>query len=299
MTTKSSTEYIGQNLEGQTFNGQPLKGLTFKQCDLRSTNFTNANLEKAVFTECVFGISPFKRALLFIISILLSFGSGYIAMLSGTTLQSLLRSPDEYLKIAGYIIAGICIITIGTAIKMGLTKASLRIFIILLSIVIAFGLCASITNAGAAGVGAMYGIVVLLLLLVMFVVGSCGRAVAGTLGSTIIFIVVAMGGGMFGKSLGGGIGTVIMAISSAIISKKAIGSKENSLLKSIALYMSTMFGTSFKGANLSGVTFSNSKIKNTNFEHAKMDGIILENTEEAFCYYGKGETFPVKTDNGL
>lgn len=46
----------------------------------------------------------------------------------------------------------------------------------------------------------------------MCIVGTIARATANSL-SLIIFIVVGLAGGMYGRSVGGGVGTVIMAIS--------------------------------------------------------------------------------------
>jgi hypothetical protein len=55
----------------------------------------------------------------------------------------------------------------------------------------------------------------------MFIVGTIARAAARTL-SNILFMIVALSGGMFGKSVGGGIGTVAMAIACALMSKELL-----------------------------------------------------------------------------
>ena len=62
----------------------------------------------------------------------------------------------------------------------------------------------------------------------MFIVGTLSRATAGTLATNVLFIVVAMSGAMFGRSMGGGIGTVLIALACAAVSKQALERHEAS-----------------------------------------------------------------------
>ena len=141
----------------------------------------------------------------------------------------------------------------GTAIR------NLIIPAIVLSIVI--GVVAYFSGLGT-GMGMLFLVLSLLLVVVMMIVGTIARAQRVYYLPPILFILVALGGGIFGKSVGGGIGTVVLAIACAVISKKALsGAKGFDSLKKIACGITAKYGTSFRNARLSNANFSQSKIK--------------------------------------
>jgi hypothetical protein len=275
-------EYSNQNLQGKSFKGADLQNVNFCGADLRSADFSNANLRGADFSKAKTGMMLRSKIIVFIIALAVSLFSGFIAMLAGTTIQSMLKSDITNYHIAAWVTIAFFAIFIGVAIWKGVFKAIMGVYIILLVLALAAGLFMYFTGLGT-GIGALNGFYALLLLAVMFIVGTISRATAGTLASTVLFLVVALGGGMFGKSLGGGIGTVAMALSCAYISKRALKDISNaSLLQKIALTISTIFGTSFKNADLTNANFSNAEVKNTNFLKADLTGVNWENTKKLF-----------------
>jgi hypothetical protein len=275
-------DYSGKNLQGKSFKGENLQHINFIGADLRGANFSDANLKGADFSKSKTGMQLYSKILVFLMALVVSLFSGYIAMLAGTTVQSLLKSTDPNYKIAGYVTIAFFAIFIGVAIWKGVFKAFLNVYFIIIALALVSGLFMMVSGFGT-GIGALNGIYALLLMGVMFLVGTIARATAGTLASTVLFLVVALGGGMFGKSLGGGIGTVAMALSCAYISKQALkkGNKV-SLLSQIALTVSTFFGTSFKNADLSNADFSNAEVNNTNFSKANLTGVNWENTKKQY-----------------
>jgi hypothetical protein len=275
-------EYSGKNLQGQSFEGANLQNVNFSGSDLRGADFSDANLKGADFSKSKTGMRTISKVLVFLMALAVSLFSGYIAMLAGTTVQSLIKSTDPNLILAGYVTIAFFAIFIGVAIWKGVFKAFLNVYFVLLALAIAAGLFMYVTGFGT-GIGAINGVYALLLMALMFLVGTISRATAGTLASTVLFLVVALGGGMFGKSLGGGLGTVAMALSCAYISKQALKKgSEVSILSRIALTISTFFGTSFKNADLANADFSNAEVKNTNFSKANLTGINWENTKKQY-----------------
>ena len=248
------------------------------------------DLTGAIFEKCTVGINPSNRVIIFIIAACLSLFAGYIAMLAGTTVQALLAAKEPRLRMAGFIICGLFLVFIAVAIWRGLHNTSLKVGAGMLVLIILIGLVSYFTEANAAGVGALYGLSSLLLVFAMLIIGAVARATAGTLQSTILFLLVALGGGMFAKSLGGGIGTLIMAIATAIISKKALANKKNSLVKYLALRISASFGTSFKNANLYGASFKNMAVNNCKFDGAVLENVKMINSTSSLCYYGTNKT---------
>jgi hypothetical protein len=274
-------DFKGQNLQGRSFKDQDLYGADFSGADLRGADFTGAKLANALFTGTKTGMRISSFIFIFIISLAVSLLSGYIAMLTGTTIQDMLHSSDENVKLAAYIT--ICLFVVfdvlamwkggGFTFKIVLPVILLAIFISAFFRLFGFG----------TGFGAYYGAIAIFLFVVMFFIGTIARASVGTLSSTILFLVVALGGGMFGKSIGGGIGTVVMALSCAVISKRALkGSKGFEFLHSVSFRVGTYFGTSFKSADLTKADFSNSIIKNTDFTGSKTEGVNWESSKKLF-----------------
>jgi hypothetical protein len=275
-------DYSGKNLQGKSFKGENLQNVNFSGADLRGANFSDAMLKGADFSKSKTGMQLYSKILVFIMALVVSLFSGYIAMLAGTTIQSMIKSTDPNLILAGYVTIAFFAVFIGMAIWKGVFKAFLNVYFIIIGLAVVAGLFMVVSGFGT-GIGALNGIYALLLMGLMFLVGTIARATAGTLASTILFLIVALGGGMFGKSLGGGLGTVAMALACAYISKQALkkGNKA-SVLSQIALAISTYFGTSFKNADLSNADFSNAEVNNTNFSKANLTGVNWENTKKQF-----------------
>jgi hypothetical protein len=276
-----------QNLQDKSFKGMDLQKADFCGADVRGADFTGANLENANFSGSVSGLRRVSQVLLFTMALVLSLLSGYFAMLAGRQVQLMIRSEDKLINIAGYVTVFFAAFFFGTALWKGVTKLIGKVFLVMIIFVIIIGLFAYFSGLGT-GLGALQSAIALLLMLLMFIVGTIARATAGTLASNVLFILVAIGGGMFGKSMGGGIGTVIMALACAVISKKALkDEKDASVLRYIALYIGTLFGTSFKNANLANADFSNSTIKNTNFMNANVHNVNWSNANKQFTIDGK------------
>lgn len=274
-------DYSGKNLQGIQFRGQNLQNVDFTGADLRGADFSFANLAGAHFSKSKPGLRTSSKVLIFVFSLLVSLLSGYIAMLAGTTVQKLIYSTDWRLQVAGFLTMLFFLIFTASALFKGLDKAISKVLVVIIAVTIVLGLFMYFTGIGT-GMGAVYGGIALLLMALMFVVGTIARATIGTMGSNVLFLIVALAGGLFGRSLGGGIGTVVMALACAVISKRALKEQTDSLLKKIALSISSRLGTSFRNADLTNADFSDTVIENTNFSNAKLTGVNWKNTKKLF-----------------
>jgi hypothetical protein len=275
-------DYSNKNLRKSLFKNVDLSHASFSHSDLRGVDFSNADLTGADLTHVRTGISPRNMALIFIAALGISLLSGYIAMLGGRTIQILLKSDEKNLRICGWFAAISIIVFILYSYWKGVGNAIRQLVIPLLLAVIILG-AVSMTAGIGNGMGAFYIILTLVLVVIMFIIGTIARVTAGAL-SGIIFLVVALGGGMFGKSIGGGIGTVVMAISCAMISKKALkGGKKFELLRNIASYVTRRFGTSFRNSKLEAADFSGSKISNADFSNADVSSVNWEGSKKINC----------------
>jgi hypothetical protein len=285
-----SNDYSHKNLQKASFINADLSNARFADSDLRGADFSGADLTGTDLTHVKTGITPANRVWLFLAALVVSLFSGYIAMLAGQTVQAMLASEDDRLRTAGIVTMAMAVIFIVYALLKGGGKAikNLMIPVVIMSLVI--GILFKLSGLGT-GLGMLYLILALLLLVAMFIVGTVARAAAGTLSSTVLFIIVALGGGMFGKSLGGGIGTVIMAISCALISKKALsGAKGFEGLQKVARYITTKFGTSFRNARMSGANFSQSEISNADFSNADVSLVNWGDSKKTNCITTESDT---------
>lgn len=276
-------DYSNKNLQNASFKNEDLSYAHFSNCDLRGTDFSGSNLAGADFSNVKTGLQPRNTFFIFLVALAISALSGYIAMLAGKTVQTMLASEDDKIRIAGIITLVVTVLFIVYAYWKGTHDAVRNLIIPVVIAAAIVGITAYFSGLGT-GKGMLYQVLALLLVVVMFIVGTIARAAAGSL-SNILFIAVALTGGMFGKNVGGGIGTVIMAISCAMISKKALsGAKGFEGLQKIAFYITSKFGTSFRHCRMANADFSQSKkIKNADFSNADVSFVHWGSAKKINC----------------
>ena len=280
-------DFSHQNLRNTKFANEDLSHASFINADLRGADFSGSNLAGANLSKVKTGITPLNIFLIFLMTLVTSALSGYIAMLAGRTIQIMLASNDNKIRMAAILTLVIIVSFIIFAIMRGVGNAFRKLILPTSLLAVAIGSIAYLFGLGT-GMGMLYLVLCLFLVVLMFIVGTIARAAAGSLSTDLIFLIVAMGGGMFGKSLGGGLGTVIMAISCAIISKKALkGAKGFESLQKIASYITMRYGTSFRQSNLTEADFSESKIKNADFTYADVSMVNWRDSEKTNCIDGE------------
>ena len=266
-------DYSNKNLQNTSFKNEDLSYTSFANSDLRGADFTGADLTGANFAHVRTGITPLNTIYIFIAALIVSLVSGYFAMLAGTTVHEMLVSKDQNIRIAGIATIVITILFIIYAWRKGTGKAIKSLMIPLALVAAIVGVIFTVSRLGT-GYGMLYQLIALLFVVLMFVVGTIARATANTL-SVILFLIVAVSGGIFGKSIGGGVGSTIMALACAQVSKRALSdAKGFETLRKIAFYVTKRFGTSFRNTKLAAADFSQSKIHNADFTNAKNISLV-------------------------
>lgn len=275
-------DFSHKNLQGASFRNKDLSHARFADSDLRGADFTGSNLNGADFTHVKTGITPGKMVLIFLAALIVSALSGYIAMLAGQTVQSMLDSKEGKMRIAGITTLVIVFLFIGYSWWKGVGQAIKQLIIPTIIAAFVIGFIATASGVGT-GRGMLYLILALILVTVMFVVGTVARATAGSL-SNILFWIVAMSGAFFGRNLGGGLGTVIMATGCAMISKKALkGAPGFESLRRVAGFVTRKFGTSFRNSRLADADFSRSNLHNSDFSDVDVTGVHWGNSKKINC----------------
>jgi hypothetical protein len=285
-------DYSNQNLQKASFKNRDLSNAVFTGSDLRGADFSGSMLVGADFSHSRTGITTANVVVMFVAALVVSFLSGYIAMLAGNTMHQMLDSNDPKIHASGIITIILTVIFIGCFYwKGGSTIRNLALPTCIFALLV--GLVNYLIGYGT-GMGMVYLVLVIFLITAMLIVGTISRESAGTLSSTILFFVVALGGGIFGRGVGGGIGTIVMALSCALISKRALsGAKGFNTLRKFAFSITRKFGTSFKYANLTQADFSESKMHNTDFTDAEVTLVNWNNAKIENCISGT-DNFTVK-----
>jgi len=275
-------DYSNQNFSKATFVGQDLRDANFSGSDLRGTNFTGSDLSGADFTKVKTGIPVPEKVILFFVSLAISLLSGYIAALAGQTVQAMYASEDPHVKKSGILASAIILLFIIFAVWKGGRNAIRHLGIPIFVVCLTIAIVSRISGFGT-GQGMLYLVLAFFLVILMFVVGTIARSAAGTL-SNLLFVVVALSGGMFAKSIGGGIGTLIMAIACALISKRAMaGVKGFEWLRNVGAQITIRFGTSFRDTKMANAMFSGSEIHNSDFSGADTSTVHWGDSKKINC----------------
>jgi hypothetical protein len=271
-----------KNLKNASFRNVDLSNGNFSGSDLRGADFSGSNLTGADLKNTKIGITPASTFLIFLIALIVSALSGYLAMLAGQTTQIMLASEDANIRNSGILSVVIAGLFIFYALWKGGGKTIRQLVIPILVVVIIIGAIGYFSGLGT-GMGMFYLGLSVILVTIMMIVGTVARTAAGAL-SNILFIVVAIAGSAFSNSLGGGIGTMVLAVSCGLISKKSFKNSERfGVMAKISASITRKFGTSFKSSNLTGGNFSKAIIKNADFSNADLSLVIWGDSKKNNC----------------
>lgn len=275
-------DHSNKNLQKAVLQDKDLGSTSFSGSDLRGADFTGSNLMGADLSNVKTGIRPIYVVAIFIIALAISLVSGYIAAKASLTIKGMLDDESGKIRLAGIISLVIVAFSFLYALRRGGNKTILHVII---PVIIAMAIIAAVFRWSGigTGIGAFYIAFTVVFVVVMIYIGTVARAAAGSL-SNILFIIVAIAGGIFGKSITGGIGPVILAVVCALLSKRALNNvKHFALLRRVIFFMTTRFGTSFRNTNLTNADFSNSVLRNTDFSGADLTGTKWSNSTKLNC----------------
>src|SRR4051812_15243486 len=92
-----------KDLKNASFRNADLSNANFSGSDLRGADFTGSNLSGADLMNTKIGITPVRTTIIFIMAIIVSALSGYLAMLAGQTTQLMLASEDKNVRASGIL----------------------------------------------------------------------------------------------------------------------------------------------------------------------------------------------------
>ncbi|HEY9641888.1 MAG TPA: pentapeptide repeat-containing protein [Coleofasciculaceae cyanobacterium] len=261
-----------RDLRGRSFQGQDLSGLDFSGADIRGANFKNAILKNANFAQAQAGLEQ-RKATIAAIGLLLSASLlGVLAGFVGATIG--LQFYANALEIPAKAIALIVHVGfLGIALRKGIT-AGFNVFALALALSFAAALIhpAAIPVAGAIAIAIVIDFCVAAATLVASVLAILTRiSIHVRLGWAVaaafaIAFTVALWQTQTAASAVAIAWTVM--ILSAYVGWRTLR-RQNSLRK-LGGTLFSRWGTSFRGADLTGANFFQATLKNTDFRQATL-----------------------------
>lgn len=286
-------QFHHRNLKNRDFRGQNLTDSDFSYADIRGANFTNAVLVGANFSNAKAGISASWAIGITVFSLFLSLGAGLVLGYAGAFIGDLLRNQKYSTSSIGAVALIILIIFLIVIFRWGLgaTFATLVIGVAACPIA-AFALFpeneaaksltkgAVFTSLGLEGAIAGIGIMAVALAVTKIMSFPQARVINGLISVIGIAIGVLLGV-RFDRSAPNSlviftclIAALIALVSMALgiyIGFRAIrGDKKYALVRALSIGIVAQGGTSFRGANLTDVDFTEATLKSVDFRNAVM-----------------------------
>src|SRR5215218_5605634 len=159
---------------------EDLNNACFYESDLRGVDLSGTDLSGTRFINVRTGITPTNTFLFFLAALTLSALSGYIATVAGTTVQTMLASKNLQIRIIGMTtIVIIIFFIVYTYWKGGANAIKLLMVPIFFFSIIVGGI--SYFSGAGTGMGMLYELFALLLVVAMFIVGTIARVAVGNL----------------------------------------------------------------------------------------------------------------------
>ena len=239
----------------QSFRGGQFEGADFSGKDLRGTDFTGANLRSADFTNAKIGVPARVGAALLGVAILVAVACGVTIGWAVSEMRTRLTA-DEWDQVAeGGSIGITMLVLLGLIIWKGFDLA-LKVVAILYLVLVAINVIANLLADDFEWLVLVRGTALVVFLMLAIVAGMLGRIVGGVFGIWSVVLVAVLGGVATGQS-NGGIAGVVVAVSLALISKRAVrGDQRDRTLRRIGHRLIRAWGTQFVDADLTGADFT-------------------------------------------
>ncbi|HEY9628167.1 MAG TPA: pentapeptide repeat-containing protein [Coleofasciculaceae cyanobacterium] len=267
-----------QNLRGKCFRGENLSGVDFSGSDIRGADFTNSILKDALFVNVTAGLQKRQATILLGILFLFAFLLGSAAGVIGAFAEIRFFSvqPAEqfgYAWITPIIIIGFTFVALTRSMAMGfgifalafLTSISLAI-VSSSAIPVAGGIALLIiVNAlVASATAAMSALMVAAVLAFRITVALM---LAATFIAAFVLVIILTETFATTSSISSAItvAAIVLPLAAYIGWRTLKGDRKHTLTWLIANFLSTKWGTSFRGADLTNADFSRAVLQSTDF----------------------------------
>ena len=259
----------------QSFRGQNLEGADFSGKDVRGADFTGANLRSADFTNCKIGVAPRVGVVILGVALLVAIACGVAIGFAVNEMRDRVTS-DEWDQVAeGGSIGITLLVLLGLIIWKGFDVA-IKIAVAVYLALVAVNVVANLLADDFEWLVLVRATALVVFLVLAVVAGMLGRVVGGVFGVWSVVLVAVLGGLATGQSEGG-IAGVVVAVSLALISKRAVrGDPRDRMLRTLGHRMIRNRGTQFVDADLTGADFTGTDAMRSDARGATVDDVIWD-----------------------
>jgi hypothetical protein len=268
------------NGSGGSQPGQDLEGADFSDKDLRGVDFAGANLRSANFRDATFGVEPRVGVMLLGIGLLISVGAGVAIGWSVDGLRHRI-SADQWDEVAeGSSMAVILVVLVAVIIWRGFDLA-FKVVVAVYFALLVVNVVANLIWDEVEYVRTLRATAIVIFLVLAVAAGIFGRVVGGVFGSWSTAMVAVLGGLASGR-FEGGLAGIVVAISLVTISKRAVrGDPRDRTLRREAHRLIHRWGTSFRDADVSGADFTGANASLCDLRGATVVGVKWDPDQRA------------------
>ena len=247
----------------------------FSGKDVRGADFTGANLRSANFQEAKIGVAPRTGLAILGLSLLVALAAGFAIGWGVNEIRKRFNS-DEWDQVAEGSTLGLTILVLlGLIIWKGFDFA-IRFVAVFYAVVVAINIVANLIWDDFEWLVLVRATALIVFVILAIIAGMLGRVVGGVFGVWSVVIVAMLGGLATGQSEGGITG-VIVAISLALISKRAVrGDPRDRSLRRIGHRLVRRWGTQFVDADLTSADFTGTDPSRCDARGATVDEVTWD-----------------------
>jgi len=272
-----------QNLRGKCFRGETLSGADFSGSDIRGADFTNAMLEDTQFVNVIAGLQKRQASILlgilFLCAILLGAAAGWVGAFAEVRFFAFHQTEQaSFAWVTPIVIIGFTFVALTRSMAVGFSIFGLAFLVATVAalasstaipiagnIAVLIAVNALVTSATAAMSALMVAAVLafritIALLLALTFIGSFA----------LMIIVTETLSPSSSISSAITVASIVLPLTGYIGWRTLKGDRKHTITWMIANFLSTKWGTSFRGADLTNANFSRAVLKSTDFGQANI-----------------------------
>ena len=259
-------------LIGRSFRNASLEGADFSGKDLRSADFGGADLRNADFANARVGVAPRKGVVILGIALLVAIATGVAIGWFVDDVRQQVSAEEWDRAVAGGSMGMLLLAFIGVMFWRGFDVA-VKSAVVLYLVVVAGNIIANFIWEDVEWFRVLRFTVAILMLFLAILAGILGRVIGGVFGDWSIVLVAGIGGLSIGQAEGG-IAGIVVAMSLALISKRAVkGDRRDRSVRRFAHRLIGRHGTQFTNADLTGANFDGVDGSRCAVKGATLDGV--------------------------
>lgn len=255
-----------------SYRGQDLAGTDFSGTDVRGADFSGANLRAADFSHAKIGVPPRVGAVIMGTSLLVALGAG-VAIGWGVNEIRQRFNSDEWDQVAEGGSLGLTILVLLALIVWKGFDFAIKVIGVFYAVVVAINVVGNLIWEEFEWLVLVKATGLIVFVVLAILAGTLGRVVGGVFGMWSVILVAVFGGLATGQSEGG-IAGIVVAVSLAAISKRAVrGDPRDRTLRRIGHRLIRRWGTQFIDADLTGADFTGTDASRCDARGATVDDV--------------------------